>query len=174
MQVVTDKNPELPESTRRTIARAVGIGAIKYADLSQNRTTDYVFSWDKMLAMTGNTAPYMQYAYVRVQSIFRKAAATPAPSPATVSLSHPAELDLAKHLLRFGEVLASVAEEDRPNWLTTYLYDLAGQFSVFYDSCPVLKSEEPARSSRLALCRLTADVIQHGLDLLGIDVIEQM
>jgi len=172
LAVVTEKNPELPEATRREVARAVGIGAVKYADLSQNRTTDYVFSWPKMLAMTGNTAPYMQYAYVRVQSIFRKAGATD--RAASVSLEHPAELDLAKQILRFAETLHAVMEDDKPNWLTGYLYDLAGKYSVFYDSCPVIQAPEPTRSSRLALCRRTADVMQQGLNLLGIDVIEQM
>jgi arginyl-tRNA synthetase len=171
--VVTAKNPELPETTRREIARAVGIGAVKYADLSQNRTTDYVFSWDKMLAMTGNTAPYMQYAYVRVQSIFRKAGLESAAS-VELHLEHPAELGLAKHILRFAETLQAVADDDKPNWLTAYLYDLAGRFSVFYDNCPVLQSEEPIRSTRLQLCRLTADVMKRGLNLLGIDVVEQM
>ncbi len=190
LAVVTEKNPELAIDARQAIARAVGIGAIKYADLSQNRTTDYVFSWAKMLAMTGNTAPYMQYAYVRVQSIFRKARgegevyppkaapeATRAPAEprsSQVLLEHPAELDLAKHILRFPETLHAVAEDDKPNWLTSYLYDLSNKFSTFYENCPVLQSEEPTRSSRLVLCRLTADVIKRGLNLLGIDVIEQM
>jgi arginyl-tRNA synthetase len=180
LAVVTAKNPELPEDPRTQIARAVGIGAVKYADLSQNRATDYVFSWDKMLAMTGNTAPYLQYAYVRVQSIFRKAsvaeasASAEAHASATVRLDHPAELDLAKHLLRFAETLQQVADDDKPNWLTGYLYDLTTKFSTFYENCPVLQSAEPTRSSRLVLCRLTADVIQRGLNLLGIDVIEQM
>jgi arginyl-tRNA synthetase len=176
LAVVTEKNPELPQEAREEIARAVGIGAVKYADLSQNRTTDYVFSWPKMLAMNGNTAPYMQYAYVRVQSIFRKnrlEGAAPA-TPQSIALDHPAELELAKHILRFPETLQAVADDDKPNWLTAYLYDLAGKFSVFYDSCPVLQSEEPTRSSRLLLCRLTADVMKRGLNLLGIDVIEQM
>ena len=127
LAVVTEKNPELPLETRRDIARAVGIGAVKYADLSQNRTTDYVFSWPKMLAMTGNTAPYMQYAYVRVQSIFRKAGADqnvgaptfPSGRPGGgVTVDHPAELDLAKHLLRFAETLQAVMDDDKPNWLT--------------------------------------------------------
>jgi len=173
LAVVTEKNPELPAETQEQIARAVGIGAIKYADLSQNRTTDYVFSWQKMLAMTGNTAPYMQYAYVRVQSIFRKAGDMKTDS-AGITLEHPAELDLAKHILRFPETLHAVADDDKPNWLTSYLYDLSNKFSTFYENCPVLQSEEPTRSSRLLLCRLTADVIKHGLNLLGIDVIEQM
>ena len=173
MAVVTEKNPGLSLDTQKEIARAVGIGAVKYADLSQNRTTDYVFSWSKMLAMTGNTAPYMQYAYVRVQSIFRKAGAAKTDST-PITLEHAAELDLAKHILRFPETLQAVAEDDKPNWLTSYLYDLSNKFSTFYENCPVLQSEEPTRSSRLLLCRLTADVIKRGVNLLGIDVIEQM
>jgi arginyl-tRNA synthetase len=173
LAVVTEKSPELPQKTRQQIARAVGIGAVKYADLSQNRTTDYVFSWAKMLAMNGNTAPYMQYAYVRVQSIFRKAGDGRTDVP-QVLLEQAAELDLAKHILRFPETLHAVAEDDKPNWLTSYLYDLSNKFSAFYENCPVLQSEEPTRSSRLLLCRLTADVIKRGLNLLGIDVIEQM
>ena len=173
LAVVTEKNSELPLETRKQIAQAVGIGAVKYADLSQNRTTDYVFSWPKMLAMNGNTAPYMQYAYVRVQSIFRKAG-VPNSADTRALLEHAAELDLAKHILRFPETLQEVMDDDKPNWLTGYLYDLAGKFSVFYDNCPVLQSPEPTRSSRLLLCRLTADVIKQGLNLLGIEVIEQM
>jgi arginyl-tRNA synthetase len=173
LAVVTEKSPELPLETRQQIARAVSIGAVKYADLSQNRTTDYVFSWAKMLAMNGNTAPYMQYAYVRVQSIFRKAGAART-DVTPVLLGHATEFDLAKHILRFPETLHAVAEDDKPNWLTSYLYDLSNKFSAFYENCPVLQSEEPTRSSRLLLCRLTADVIKRGLNLLGIDVIEQM
>ena len=172
LAVVTAKNPELPEDVRRQIARAVGIGAVKYADLSQNRTTDYVFSWAKMLAMNGNTAPYLQYAYVRVQSIFRKAGHTDATAP--VLLDHPTELALAKYILQFSDTLEAVLADDKPNWLTGYLYELAGKFSAFYDSCPVIQSSEPTRSSRLVLCRLTADIMKRGLNLLGIDVIEQM
>ena len=172
LAVVTEKNPELPAEVHRQIARAVGIGAVKYADLSQNRTTDYVFSWDKMLAMNGNTGPYLQYAYVRVQSIFRKAGAATGNTP--VTLVHPAELDLAKHILRFSDTLETVLADDKPNWLTSYLYELASKFSAFYDNCPVIQSAEPTRTSRLALCRLTADILKRGLNLLGIDVIEQM
>jgi len=186
LAVVNAKNPELPEETRKQIARAVGIGAVKYADLSQSRTTDYIFSWDKMLAMNGNTAPYMQYAYVRVQSIFRKAdvgrvtsrgdggPAASGDAAYNIILAHPSELDLAKQILRFTETLQAVADDDKPNWLTAYLYDLAGKFSAFYDNCPVIQSAEPTRSSRLQLCRLTADIMKRGLNLLGIDVIEQM
>ena len=125
-----------------------------------------------MLAMNGNTAPYLQYAYVRVQSIFRKAGDTTGAAP--VTLEHPTELDLAKHILRFSDTLEAVLADDKPNWLTGYLYELAGKFSVFYANCPVIQSVEPTRSSRLVLCRLTADIMKRGLNLLGIDVIEQM
>ena len=113
----------------------------------------------------------MQYAYVRVQSIFRKAGET---TTGRILLDHPAELELAKHLLRFAETLQAVLDDDKPNWLTGYLYDLTTKFSTFYENCPVIQSAEPTRSSRLALCRFTADVIKRGLNLLGIDVIEQM
>lgn len=172
LKIVTEKNPELPEDLRRQIARVVGIGAVKYADLSQNRTTDYVFSWSKMLAMTGNTAPYLQYAYVRVQSIFRRSGSPGGSGP--LRLQHEAELNLAKQILRFPETLQAVMDDDKPNWLTGYLYELTTKFSAFYENCPVLQSAEPVRSSRLTLCRRTAEVIKQGLNLLGIDVIEQM
>ena len=122
--------------------------------------------------MNGNTAPYLQYAYVRVQSIFRKAGDTTGAAP--VTLEHPTELDLAKHILRFSDTLEAVLADDKPNWLTGYLYELAGKFSVFYANCPVIQSAEPTRSSRLVLCRLAADIMKRGLNLLGIDVIEQM
>ncbi len=184
LAIVNEKNPDLPAERRRQIARAVGIGAVKYADLSQNRTTDYVFSWSKMLAMNGNTAPYMQYAYVRIQSIFRKATGQTdslAHSPgdirnaaSNILLDHPTEFDLAKHLLRFHDTLQAVADDDKPNWLTAYLYELAGKFSAFYDNCPVLQSAEPTRGSRLLLCRLTADIMKRGLNLLGIETMEEM
>ena len=179
-KVVTEKNPDLPESARREIARAVGIGAVKYADLLPNRQTDYVFSWDKMLSLQGNTAPYLQYAYARIRSIFRKAAGeTSSASPhlldiASLRFSAPEELALAKHLLNFGLTLEAVAEDYRPNFLCNYLYDLAGYFAGFYEACPVLKAEGAERGSRLALCELTARVLKQGLDVLGIEVLEQM
>ena len=176
-QAIVDANyAELPEATRREIARVVGMGAVKYADLSQNRVNDYVFSWSKMLAMQGNTAPYLQYAYVRIRSIFRKGAESAAgqDAGATIALADPAELDLAKFILRFPEAIELATEDYRPNFICSYLYELAGKFSVFYEHCPVLKADEPARSSRLALCQLTAQVLKKGLDLLGIQTIEQM
>ncbi len=171
LAIVEEKNPELPENRKRQIARVVGLGALKYADLSSNRTTDYSFSWEKMLAMSGNTAPYLQYTYVRISSIFRKGETT---SVANIDLAHPAELDLAKHLLRFPEAIYVVLEEYRPHHLCSYLYELATKFATFYEACPVLKSSEPARSTRLALCQLTAAIMKQGLDLLGIETIEQM
>ena len=175
LKVVTEKNPDLPEAARREIARVVGLGSVKYADLLPNRQSDYVFSWDKMLALQGNTAPYLQYAYTRIQSIFRKAGD---PQPSTLnsqlSLTAPAELALAKHLLNFGLTLEAVAEDYRPNLLCNYLHELAGYFASFYEACNVLKSEGEARVTRLTLCAVTARVLQQGLIVLGIEVPEQM
>jgi arginyl-tRNA synthetase len=171
--VVTNKNPELAEAQCREIARVVGIGAVKYADLLPNRQSDYVFSWDKMLALQGNTAPYLQYAYARIRSIFRKGAEG-AVSDATITLAAPHELALAKHLLRFGLVIEAVADDYRPNFLCNYLYDLAGLFAGFYENCPVLKAEPAERASRLALADLTGRVLKQGLELLGIETLEQM
>jgi arginyl-tRNA synthetase len=172
LKVVSEKNPELPEAQRREIARIVGIGAIKYADLLPNRQSDYVFSWDRMLALSGNTAPYLQYAYARIRSIFRKGAVRSA--KCEVVLSVPEEFSLAKHLVNFGLVLEAVADEYRPNFLCNYLYELAGKFTTFYENCPVLKSESATRGSRLALCNLTAQVLKQGLTVLGIETPEQM
>jgi arginyl-tRNA synthetase len=175
--LVTAKSPDLAEDERRRIARIVGIGAVKYADLSQNRTSDYVFSWEKMLSLDGNTAPYMQYAYARVRSIFRKGgheAEEHRADAAPIPLGTPQELALAKAILRFAEVLGRAIEDYRPNVLAAYLYDLAGAFTAFYDACPVIQSEEPLRSTRLKLCDLTARVIARGLGLLGIETIERM
>jgi len=176
-QVVSAKNPEWAEETRRQIARLVGLGAIKYADLSQNRQSDYVFSWDKMLSLQGKTAPYLLYAYTRTRSIFRKGgegAADAAASASRLALGAREEVVLARRLLDFGLVLEAVAEEHRPNFLCAYLYDLAGEFARFYENCPVLKAEGGARATRLALCDLTSRVLQQGLDALGIATTEQM
>jgi arginyl-tRNA synthetase len=173
--VVREKSPDLPPEQAERIAHVVGVGAVKYADLSMDRASDYKFSWDKMLALQGNTAPYMQYAYARVRSIFRKGnedAAAPAGAP--IVLTHPAERELAKRALQLEETLSAVAAECKPNVLTAYLYDLTGAFSNFYESCPVLKADPALRASRLRLCDLTARTIRLGLGLLGIDVIEQM
>jgi arginyl-tRNA synthetase len=175
-KIVTEKSSELPESQRREIARVIGLGAVKYADLLPNRQSDYVFSWDKMLALQGNTAPYLQYAYARIRSIFRKAeteSATRNPQSA-IALAAPEEIALAKHLLNFGLTLEAVAEEYRPNFLCNYLFDLAGKFTAFYENCPVLKADDATRASRLALCDLTARVLKQGLATLGIETVEQM
>jgi arginyl-tRNA synthetase len=171
--VVTETSPELPAATRREIARVVGIGAVKYADLSPNRQSDYVFDWDRMLALSGNTAPYLQYAYARIRSIFRRGAVQ-LDSGTPIVLEAPEELGLARGLLEFGLTLEAVVEDYRPNLLCTYLYDLAGRFARFYEACPVLKADEPQRSSRLALCELTGRVLQEGLAALGIKTLEQM
>ena len=159
----------------------VGISAIKYADLLPNRQGDYVFSWDRLLALNGNTAPYLQYAYARIRSIFRKgnveqgaAGVASSQSAAPLHLNAPEELALARHLLNFGLVLEAVAEDYRPNFLCNYLYELAGHFTSFYENCPVLKSEPEQRASRLVLCDLTARVLKQGLDVLGIETLEQM
>ncbi|MGA2279277.1 MAG: arginine--tRNA ligase [Verrucomicrobiota bacterium] len=175
-KIVSEKNPDLPEAPRREIARVVGLGAVKYADLLPNRQSDYVFSWDKMLALQGNTAPYLQYAYARIKSIFRKAEAESKvqSSETKVELVSPEEIALAKHLLNFGLTLEAVAEEYRPNFMCNYLYELAGKFTAFYENCPVLKVDDSLRASRLALCNLTARVLKQGLDVLGIEVVEQM
>lgn len=171
--IVAEKNTELPEEQKRDVARAVGIGAVKYSDLSKDRTSDYVFDWDQALSFSGNSAPYLQYAFARIQSIFRKAAMV-ASAASPVTLKVPEELALSKHILRLGESLDGVASELKPHILCAYLYDLATKFSAFFENCPVLKSDEPTRSSRLALCALTARTLALGLDLLGIKHPDQM
>jgi arginyl-tRNA synthetase len=172
-KIIEEKNPDLSEADKIDIAQKIGIGAVKYADLSQYRMTDYVFSWDRMLSLQGNTAPYLQNAYVRIRSIFRKAG-EPAPKIDKFILGDPAEVGLAKRLCQFAEIVPQVLNDFRPNILANYLFELANSFHTFYEACPVLKSEEPARSSRLALCDLTGRVLQRGLDLLGIKVPEKM
>jgi arginyl-tRNA synthetase len=172
-KIIDEKNPDLSDDEKNDIAEKIGIGAVKYADLSQYRTTDYVFSWDKMLSLHGNTAPYLQNAYVRIRSIFRKAGEFQ-PKIDKLILSDPAELNLAKRVCQFAEVVPQVLNGFRPNVLANYLFELANSFHAFYEACPVLKSEEPARSSRLALCELTGRVLQKGLELLGINAPEKM
>ena len=172
-KIIEEKNPDLSETDKIDIAQKIGIGAIKYFDLSQYRMTDYVFSWEKMLSLQGNTAPYLQNAYVRIRSIFRKAGES-APNIGNLILKSPAEINLAKRLCQFAEVVPQVLNDFRPNILANYLFELANSFHAFYEACPVLQSEEPARSSRLALCDLAGRVLQHGLDLLGIKVPEKM
>ncbi len=174
--IVRDKNPSLSEDEQAHIARVVGIGAVKYADLMQNRTADYRFSWDKMLAFDGNTAPYLQYVYARIRSIFRKGELEqwkPEPNM-EVRLTAPEELDLAKQMLRFGDVLLEVERTYKPNILAGFLYDLATKFNLFYQAHAVLKAPEEVRRTRLLLCDLTARYIKKGLELLGIETVEAM
>ncbi len=185
-KIVSEKNPESPAALRREIARVVGLGAVKYADLLPNRQSDYVFSWDKMLALQGNTAPYLLYAYARIKSIFRRgelhepkksefggSQSSPLRNE-SIELAAPEEIALAKHLLNFGLSLEAVTEEYRPNFLCNFLYELAGKFTSFYENCPVLKADDATRASRLVLCDLTARVLKQGLDVLGIETVEQM
>jgi len=191
--VAEDRAKPLAPDQMKEIARKIGIGAVKYADLAQNRTSDYVFSWEKMLALDGNTAPYMQYAYARVRSIFRKAW-TEAGSPdrgdseaaiaakedelhrdaAPIPLAGPQEVALARKVLQFAEIIDRTLDDYRPNILAAYLYDLAGAFTAFYDACPVIQSKDPTRTARLKLCDLTARVMRRGLGLLGIETAERM
>ena len=182
--IVDEKNPDLSDAEKIDIAHKVGIGAVKYSDLSQYRMTDYVFSWDRMLSLQGNTAPYLQNACVRVRSIFRKAgegrpeidksASRTNSSGGELVLAEAAEINLAKRLCQFGEVVPQILNDFRPNILANYLFELANSFHAFYEACPVLKSEEPARSSRLALCDLAGRILERGLDLLGIKAPEKM
>jgi len=176
LKVVNEKHPEYDAATAKEIARVVGIGSVKYQDLMPNRQSDYVFSWDKMLAVQGNSAPYLLIAYTRIRSIFRKAEeqGKSVASGATILLKEPDELALAKQLLNFGFVLEGVVEECRPNYMCNYLYDLAGFYAKFYETCPVLKVEEPERSSRLLLCEITAKVLKQGLEVLGLETTEKM
>ncbi len=172
--LIDEKSPDLPDDRRDDVAAAVGIGAVKYADLAHNRTSDYIFHWDKMISMDGNTAPYMQYAYARVRSIFRKGQLEETAAVGQVRIDAPAERALAIQLARLPECIQSVATERMPHLLCGYLFELAGAFMSFYEACPVLQADADTRASRLMLCLLTARVIRCGLDLLGIETIEQM
>jgi arginyl-tRNA synthetase len=171
--VPPDTRIEMAEHQRVALARIVGLGALKYADLAQNRNLDYVFNWDKLLAFDGNTAPYIQNAYVRTRSVFRKAGLTEAPKT-TVKLNEPAEVALASKLLDFGDSITLAAEENRPHFLCQYLFEVATLFHKFWETCPMLSAAEDVRDSRLMLCDLTAQTLRQGLQLLGIGVMEQM
>ncbi|MBQ0799884.1 MAG: arginine--tRNA ligase [Porticoccaceae bacterium] len=175
-QLVSEKNPQLSSDERNDIARKVGIGAVKYADLSKTRTQDYIFNWDSMLSFEGNTAPYLQYAYTRIQSIFRKAGISGEDSSASIVITEEQEKKLALQLLGFSDTLEQVAREAYPHVLCTYLYDLASAFMSFYEHCPILKDhiDAPTRDSRLAMCKVTARTLSQGLDLLGIETMEAM
>ncbi len=174
LAVVREKRPELSEAEQAAIARVVGLGAVKYQDLLPNRQSDYVFSWDKMLALTGNTAPYLQYQFTRAHKVARDGGAYDVAALDRVVPEDPAELALTRHLLNFGLTLEAVGEECRPNYLCNYLYELAVLYSRFYENCPVLKSEGDRRVLRLALCDLTARVLRQGLNALGIETTEVM
>ncbi len=173
---VAEKNPDLSTSERDAVARMIGIGAIKYADLSTDRIKDYVFDWDRMLAFEGNTAPYLQYAHARICSIFRRAGVERAAIRAgAISIDHAAERALAIRILQFDSVVRETLERFAPHRLCTYIYDLATDFTAFYENCPVLKAEsETLRDSRLRLADATARVIECGLGLLGIEAPEAM
>jgi arginyl-tRNA synthetase len=171
--LVSAKNPELSEGERRHIADIIGIAAVKYADLSKNRNSDYIFDWDSMLSFDGNTAPYLLYAYARIRSIFRRAALDP-DAPYPVAVKAPEEQALALKLLQFAETVELLAVDCLPNQLCLYLYDLAGVYMKFYEACPVLKAEGDERATRLGLCQLTARTLKQGLNLLGITTLEQM
>ena len=175
-RLVAEKNPDMPADELEKLANAVGIGAVKYADLSKNRTTDYIFDWDNMLAFEGNTAPYMQYAYTRVLSVFRKANIDESVlANAAVAITEDREAQLAARLLQFEETLTVVARDGTPHVMCAYLYDLAGLFSGFYEHCPILSAEsEAVRNSRLKLAQLTAKTLKLGLDTLGIETVERM
>jgi len=174
--LVTEKNPDLAEAVRKSISKTVGIGAVKYADLSKNRTSDYIFDWNTMLSFEGNTAPYLQYAYARIQSILKKiGGADNIDDSIGIELIEPAERQLSVKLLQFSEAIELVAKDGTPNMLCNYLYELAGNFMTFYEACPILNAEvDDFKHSRLKLALLTANTLKTGLDLLGIDVMERM
>ena len=172
-RIVEEKNPELTTEEKQLVARTVGVSAIKYADLSKNRNSDYIFDWDQMLSFEGNTAPYMLYAYARIRSIFRRAELDP-DAVYPVSIDADEERELALKLMQFAEVIDNLMEDCFPNQLCLYLYELAGKFMSFYEACPVLKAEGAVKNSRLGLCQLTSLTLKQGLNLLGIETLERM
>jgi len=174
-KLIAEKNPDMPAEEMQSLANAVGIGAVKYADLSKSRTTDYIFDWDNMLAFEGNTAPYMQYAYTRVASVFKRAGVDESNLTLPLVMTEEREIALATRLLQFEEVITTVAREGTPHVMCSYLYDLAGLFSGFYEHCQILNADsEEARQSRLKLALLTAKTLKIGLDTLGIETVERM
>jgi arginyl-tRNA synthetase len=173
--VVADKRPEFTPEQRAETAQLVGIGAIKYHDLSNDRVKDYVFDWNRMLALNGNTAPYLQYAHARIRSIFRRGEVEPECNPSAPRLVEPAERALAVELLGYEAAVRGAADGGYPHRICTVLFEIASAFTAFYDACPVLNADDAeSRRSRLALCDLTARVLRHGLGLLGIDAPEEM
>ena len=171
--LVTEKNPELDEKERLKIAEKVGIGSVKYADLSKNRTSDYIFDWSTMLSFEGNTAPYLMYAYARIKSILAKASGEKRYTLITILESSEERLLLIK-LLQFPEIIDSVALDCFPNQLCNYLHELAGLFMRFYEACPILKEKGALQDSRLSLAEFTSQTLKEGLDLLGIETLEKM
>ncbi len=174
--LIAEKDPDLTEEEKVEVAQKVGIGAVKYADLSKTRTNDYIFNWESMLSFEGNTAPYLQYAYARIQSIFRKADIDAETLDCNISIEQPQEKALALKLLQFSEVLEQVAREAYPHVLCSYLYDLASLFMKFYEACPILKDDvdQNTQASRLGIAQVTAQTLRTGLDLLGIETMEKM
>lgn len=173
-KAIEEKNPTMPAAEKQEVAAVVGIGAVKFAELSQHRMTDYVFAWDRMLALQGDTAPYLQYSYVRVRSIFRKLGAQVSLDADGIGIEADAEVHLARMLVRFGETVPSLLDDFRPNLLANYLLELARAFHSFFEACPVLKSEGGTQNTRLVLCELTSRVLKQGLGLLGVEVPERM
>lgn len=174
-RLIADKNPTMDDAELERLAQVVGIGAVKYADLSKSRTTDYVFDWDNMLSFEGNTAPYMQYAYTRVASIFKRSDQNEQQLSGAIRLAVEQETQLAVRLLQLEEAIVTVARDGTPHVLCAYLYDLAVLFSAFYEHCPILTAENEAlRQSRLQLALLTARTLKQGLDLLGIETVARM
>jgi len=173
-RVIEEKNPGMDPDEKERVAEIVGIGSVKFAELSQHRMTDYVFSWDRMLALQGDTAPYLQYSYVRVRSIFRKLDGGVVLDGSGPRIEADAEVHLVRMLARFGEIVPTLLDDFRPNLLANYLLELAKAFHSFFEACPVLKSTGETQNTRLALCELTSRVLQKGLGLLGIKVPERM
>lgn len=173
-QLVTSKNPDLDETIRQNISEVVGVGAIKYAELSKNRTTDYIFDWDTMLSFEGNTAPYLQYAYTRIRSIFRRAEIDSTSLDSKIVLQHPVEFALAVKLLQFPEAINSVTDDFQANVLCNYLFEVSGQFMSFYEACPILNQDDEIKDSRLMIADITSKILKQGLELLGIQTVEKM
>jgi len=172
--IIEEKNPDLPESEKAEIARVIGIGSVKYAELSQFRMTDYIFDWDTMLSLKGNTAPYLINAYVRTRAIFRKLGSEYDPDGGSLTLTEDAEKTLLLKLAQYGEIVPTVLDDFRPNALAAYLYELATTYHQFWEACPVLRVEGDIRHTRLSLCELTARILRNGLGLLGIGTTERM
>lgn len=174
-KLIADKNPDLSDEERAAVVNAVAMGSVKYSDLSKNRTTDYIFDWENMLSFEGNTAPYMQYAYTRVASIFKRAGVDESQLTGKIVLTDDREKALATKLMQFEEAVYSVVREGEPHLMCAYLYELAGLFSSFYEACPILNSDDQdVRNSRLKLSLLTAKTLKQGLDLLGIQTVDRM